>query len=66
MSEVFADEQLAAWVQSSTGLGELDMGAMRTGIAQRARTRARGHEMDSVWNCRLSGPSIGPAMARSR
>lgn len=48
MSEIFADEQLAAWVRSSTGLGELDVEAMRTGIAQRARTRARGPEMDSV------------------
>lgn len=53
MSEVFADEQLAAWVRSSTALGELDdVGAMRTGIAQRARTRARGPEVESVGELR--------------
>ena len=49
MSEVFADRELAAWVSmvASSG-GELDVQAMRDATAERARTRARGPEMDSV------------------
>ncbi|HEX3833710.1 MAG TPA: alpha/beta hydrolase [Solirubrobacteraceae bacterium] len=49
MSEVFADRELAAWVTMIASSGdELDVQAMRAATAERARTRARGPEMDSV------------------
>ncbi len=46
---MFADRALADWVTmiASSG-GELDVQAMRAATAERARTRARGPEMDSV------------------
>jgi acetyl esterase len=49
VSEVFADRELAAWVTMiASSDGELDVQAMRAATAERARTRARGPEMDSV------------------
>jgi acetyl esterase len=49
VSDVFADRELAAWVTMiASPVGELDVQAMRAATAERARTRARGPEMDSV------------------
>ena len=54
MSGLFADEQLAAFVaQPLTALAEFDVAAMREGIAQRARARSRGPEMQSVRELRI-------------
>jgi acetyl esterase len=54
--ESFADEQLAAYTeQSAAALGTLDVAAMREGIAQRARTRARGPELHEVRDLPVGG-----------
>jgi acetyl esterase len=56
MSEVFADRELAAWVTMIASSGdELDVQAMRAATAERARTRARGPEMDSVRDVAVGG-----------
>jgi acetyl esterase len=67
MAGTFADEQLAAWIQESTTLGDLDVAAMRQGTAKRAATRPPGPEMDSVSDVpvgslagRLYRPAPGP------
>jgi acetyl esterase len=68
MSALFADEQLAEYLaQPSAPPGTPDISALRAGIAQRARMRAPGPEMQAVrdWrighvNCRLYRPLAGP------
>ena len=50
----FADEQLAAFAaQASAPFAEFDVAAMREGIAQRARARSRGPEMQAVGELRI-------------
>jgi acetyl esterase len=50
----FADEQLAAFVaQPSPPFAGFDVAAMREGIAQRARARSRGPEMQAVGELRI-------------
>jgi hypothetical protein len=50
----FADDQLAAFVaQPSPPFAQLDVTAMREGIAQRARQRSRGPEMQAVHELRI-------------
>lgn len=49
MTRVFADEQLAAHVsRPAPAFAELDVAAIRAGIAARARSRPRGPELASV------------------
>ena len=50
----FADEQLTAFVaQPSPPFAQLDVAAIREGIAQRARERSRGPEMQAVHELRI-------------
>jgi len=50
----FADDQLAAFVaQSSPPSAQLDVTALREGIAQRARQRSRGPQMQAVHELRI-------------
>jgi acetyl esterase len=51
----FADEQLTAFVaQPSPPFAQLDVAAIREGIAQRARERSRGPEMQAVHELRIA------------
>jgi len=52
----FADPGLAAFVaQPGPAFADLDVAAMREGIAQRAQSRPRGPEMDSVIDLEVAG-----------
>jgi acetyl esterase len=52
----FADSQLAEYVaQAASAPGELEVAALREGLAQRARARARGPEMQAVRELRIGG-----------
>ena len=54
MPELFADEQLAAFVsQVPPSFAGLDVATMREGIAQRARQRSRGPQMHAVRELRI-------------
>src|ERR1022692_1766580 len=69
MSGPFADDQLAAFVaQPSPAFADLDVTAMREGIATRARARSRGPKMNVVRDLRIGElpvrlyrPVVGPA-----
>jgi hypothetical protein len=60
----FADDQLAAFVaQPSPPFAQLDVTAMREGIAHRARKRSRGPEMQAVHEAadrRAPGTGVPP------
>ena len=58
MSGPFADAELAAFVsQPGPAFADLDVAAMREGIAQRAQTRPQGPEMDAVFDMKVTGRS---------
>jgi acetyl esterase len=51
--EHVVDEELAAYLRQPATLGDLDVAAMREGIAQRAKTRAPGPSMHEVRELRM-------------
>lgn len=56
MSAEFADRQLAALVAAPAGaLAELDVAALRAGVAERARSRPRGPELAEVRDVKVAG-----------